>query len=71
MPGYWKLVLLAGKGWKRIPPAQRRKLLLEASRQARRHGPTVIAEARRQAKKHGPTVAKQVETAVRNARKAR
>jgi hypothetical protein len=56
MPAYWKLVLLARSGWKRIPPAQRRKLLLTAGKHAR---------------KHGPTVARQVQTVIRNARKAR
>jgi hypothetical protein len=52
----WKLFLLAVKvrrGWQRIPPEQRRKLLADASRQVR---------------KHGPTVAKRIGTAVRQAR---
>jgi hypothetical protein len=53
---YWKLLLLARTGWKRIPPAQRRKLLISAGKHAR---------------KHGPTVARQVGTVVRNARKAK
>jgi hypothetical protein len=56
MPAYWKLLLLARSGWKRIPPAQRRQLVLEAQKQAR---------------KHGPTVARGVATAVRTARKAK
>jgi hypothetical protein len=56
MPAYWKLMLLARAGWKRLPPDQRRKLLSEAGKQAR---------------KHGPAVAKAAGTVVRNARKAR
>jgi hypothetical protein len=56
MPAYWKFIVLARSGWKRLPPAQRRKLLIAAGKHAR---------------KHGPTVARQVRTAVKNARKAR
>ena len=56
MLSYWKLALLARSGWKRLPPEQRRKLL---------------AEAGRQAKKHGPTVARAAGTAVKNVRKPR
>lgn len=55
----WKLLALAYKaqrGWKRIPPAQRKKLLETAGKQAR---------------KHGPVVAKQIGTAIQNARKGR
>jgi acyl-CoA reductase-like NAD-dependent aldehyde dehydrogenase len=55
----WKLLTLAYKarrGWSRIPPAQRRKLLENAGKQAR---------------KHGPTIAKHVATAVSEARKRR
>ena len=55
----WKLIALAYKarrGWKRIPPEQRQKL---------------IANAGKQARKHGPVVAKQIGTALRRARKAR
>jgi len=40
----WKLLFLAMKarrGWKRIPPEQRRRLLRSAERTARRHGPVV------------------------------
>jgi hypothetical protein len=50
----WKLVTLAFKvrrGWARIPPAQRRRILEQASRQARRHGPIV-------AKRFGETIRK-------------
>jgi acyl-CoA reductase-like NAD-dependent aldehyde dehydrogenase len=55
----WKLLTLAYKarrGWSRIPPEHRRKLLENAGRQAR---------------KHGPTVARHVATAVSEARKRR
>ena len=55
----WKLIALAYKarrGWKRIPPEQRQKL---------------IANAGKQARKHGPIVAKRVGTAIQRARKAR
>jgi hypothetical protein len=44
------------RGWSRIPPAQRRKMIDNAGKQAR---------------KHGPVVAKRLGDAVRNARKGR
>jgi hypothetical protein len=53
----WKLVTLAFKaqrGWNRIPPAQRRKLIENATKQARKHGPTIakhVGETLRQARK--------------------
>jgi hypothetical protein len=53
----WKLVTLAFKvqrGWNRIPPAQRRKILENATKQARKHGPTIakqVGETLRQARK--------------------
>lgn len=53
----WKLVFVAMKarrGWKRIPPEQRRRLLENAQRSVRTHG---------------PVVARRVGTAVRQARK--
>ena len=40
----WKILALAFKvqrGWQRIPPAQRRQLLENAGRQARKHGPVL------------------------------
>ena len=40
----WKLVFL---GWKLLPRRQRRTLLLQAGKQARRHGPTVARAAGR------------------------
>ena len=40
----WKILALAFKvqrSWQRIPPAQRRQLLENAGRQARKHGPVL------------------------------
>ena len=54
-----KLLFVAMKlrrGWKRIPPAQRRR---------------VVEGAARAVRKQGPTVAKRVGTAVREARRGR
>jgi acyl-CoA reductase-like NAD-dependent aldehyde dehydrogenase len=56
---YWKLVALAFKaqrGWKRIPPEQRKKMVQGAGKQAR---------------KHGPVIAKRIGTALQQARKGR
>ena len=56
---WWKLLALgykAQRGWKRIPPERRRKMIEGAGKQAR---------------KHGPVVAKRIGTAVRNVRKSR
>jgi acyl-CoA reductase-like NAD-dependent aldehyde dehydrogenase len=53
----WKFVALALKaqrGWKRIPPEQRRQIIEGAAKQARKHGPIVAkraAEIARQARK--------------------
>jgi hypothetical protein len=55
----WKLVTLAFKvrrGWARIPPAQRR---------------LIVANATKQARKHGPVLAKRAGEAVRQVRKGR
>jgi hypothetical protein len=55
----WKLILLATKarrGWKRIPPEQRERL---------------VEGVRTSVKKQGPVVAKRVGAALRQARKAR
>ena len=55
----WRLLFVAMKakrGWNRIPPDQRRKMLAQAGKQVR---------------KHGPTVAKRVGTVVQSARKKR
>jgi acyl-CoA reductase-like NAD-dependent aldehyde dehydrogenase len=56
---YWKLFALAYKaqrGWKRIPPEQRKKMVQGAGQQAR---------------KHGPVIAKRIGTALQQARKGR
>ena len=53
----WKFVALALKaqrGWKRIPPEQRRQIIENAAKQARKHGPIVAkraAEIARQVRK--------------------
>jgi hypothetical protein len=52
----WKLLFFARRGWKMIPREQRRKLRRTAFTTAR---------------KHGPTVARQVRTAVKQAKQAR
>jgi hypothetical protein len=55
----WKILALAFKvqrGWQRIPPAQRKQLLENAGKQAR---------------KHGPVLARQVSTALKNSRLGR
>jgi hypothetical protein len=40
----WKLLFLARRAWKLIPREHRRKAILVAGTQARRHGP-VVAKA--------------------------
>jgi hypothetical protein len=60
----WKIALLAMKarsGWKRIPPAERRRILNAAQTTARKHGPVVAKAVRAQA----PVVAKRVAERVR------
>jgi acyl-CoA reductase-like NAD-dependent aldehyde dehydrogenase len=60
----WKVALLAMKarrGWKRIPPEQRRRLLDAAQTSARKHGPVIARTVREQ----GPVVAKRVAERVR------
>jgi hypothetical protein len=53
----WKLLALAYKaqrGWSRIPPEQRKKMVAGAGRQARKHGPVIaqrIAKAAQQVRK--------------------
>ena len=56
VPAYFKLLVLARQGWKRLPPEQRRKVLKGAAKTAQ---------------KHGPTLAKHARTAVKAARKTR
>ncbi len=44
----WKFVALALKaqrGWKRLPPEQRRQIIDGAAKQARKHGPFVAKRA--------------------------
>jgi chlorite dismutase len=51
---YWRIGLLALKmrrGWARIPPEQRRKIMKTAGKQARKHGPTVAKNLREAVKK--------------------
>ena len=45
MPVYTKLIFLTVKAVRRLPPEQRRKVILVAARQARKHGPTVVRTA--------------------------
>ncbi|MGH3004425.1 MAG: hypothetical protein ACRDOS_00685 [Gaiellaceae bacterium] len=55
----WKLIFVANRarrGWKRIPPEQRRRIRETAGRSVRTHG---------------PVVARRIGTAVQKARKAR
>lgn len=62
----WKLLFLALKlrrGWNRIPPSQRRKLVEGAGKQVRGAG--------EQLRKQGPVVANRVGSAVKQARKRR
>jgi hypothetical protein len=56
---WFKILALAYKthrGWRRIPPEQRRRMIEGAAKQAR---------------KHGPVVAKRVGTALQGVRKTR
>jgi hypothetical protein len=66
----WKIMFLAVKlrrGWSRIPPKQRRKLVEGARDQVRQRGPVVIKSVR----ERGPVVAQRVRETVKNARKKR
>ncbi|HSK17056.1 MAG TPA: hypothetical protein VK915_12935 [Gaiellaceae bacterium] len=65
----WKVILVAYKahrGWRRIPPAQRRALVRAASERAKTHGPAVAKTVREQ----GPDVARRLADAYRRSRKA-
>jgi acyl-CoA reductase-like NAD-dependent aldehyde dehydrogenase len=67
MPAF-KILLVAMKaqrGWKRIPPAQRRAILEAAQRSAKKHGPAVA----RTVKQQGPTAVKQLAKVLRESRK--
>jgi hypothetical protein len=66
----WKVLFLAMKlrrGWSRIPPKQRRKLVEGAREQARKQGPVVAKRVREQ----GPVVAKRIGQTVKQVRKKR
>jgi len=56
MPAYTKLIFLTAKAIRRLPPEQRRKVIMVAAHQAR---------------KHGPTLARTAATLAKNARRAR
>jgi hypothetical protein len=38
---FWKVLLVARRGWKMIPREQRRKMRRSFAKTARKHGPTV------------------------------
>jgi hypothetical protein len=59
------VAMKAQQGWKRIPPAQRRAILMAAQTQAKKHGPTVAKAVKDQ----GPSAAKQLGRALRAAKK--
>jgi hypothetical protein len=66
----WKLLFLALKlrrGWNRIPPKQRRKLVEGARHRAQKQGPVVVRRVREQ----GPVVAKRVGTRLKDVRRKR
>jgi hypothetical protein len=66
----WKVLLLAVKlrrGWSRIPPKQRRKIVEGAREQVRTKGPVVAKQVREQ----GPVVAKRIGTTIKQVRKKR
>ena len=67
MPAFNVLLIAikAQRGWKRIPPAQRRAILLAAQSSAKKHGPAVA----RTVKEQGPTMAKQLGKILRDSRK--
>jgi hypothetical protein len=66
MMGTWKVLFLAMKvrrGWNRIPPKQRRRLIEGAREQVRKQGPVVAQRVR----ERGPVVAKRIgETITQN-----
>ncbi len=43
----WKLLLIAGRGWRYIPKQHRRKAMRIAAVTAKRHGPAVARAAGR------------------------
>lgn len=60
------VAMKARRGWNRIPPEQRRAILVAAGESARKHGPTVA----RAVKEQGPTFARSLAKAIRESRKA-
>ncbi|HJU73779.1 MAG TPA: hypothetical protein VJ717_08530 [Gemmatimonadaceae bacterium] len=66
----WKVLFLAMKlrrGWSRIPPKQRRKIIEGAREQVRKQGPVVAKRVREQ----GPVVTKRIGQTVKQVRKKR
>jgi hypothetical protein len=66
----WKIMFLALKlrrGWKRIPPKQRRKIVEGARDQVRKQGPVVAKRVR----ERGPVVAQRVGATIKQVRKKR
>jgi hypothetical protein len=66
----WKLLFLALKlrrGWNRIPPKQRRKLIEGTRDRVRKQGPVVAKRVREE----GPAVAKRIRETVKDVRKKR
>jgi hypothetical protein len=66
----WKILFLAVKlrrGWSRIPPKQRRRIVEGARDQVRKKGPVVVKRVREE----GPVVARRVRERVKTVRKKR
>ena len=66
----WKVLFLAMKlrrGWSRIPPKQRRKIVEGARERARKQGPVVAKRVREQ----GPVVTKRIGQTIKQVRKKR
>ena len=66
----WRVLFLAMKlrrGWSRIPPKQRRKIIEGAREQVRKQGPVVAKRVREQ----GPVVTKRIGQTVKQVRKKR
>jgi hypothetical protein len=64
MMAAWKLIWLAKtarRGWKQIPPEQRKRIMQSAQQTARKHGPVVAKTVREQ----GPVIARRLGAAVR------
>ena len=66
----WKVLFLVMKlrrGWSRIPPKQRRKIVEGAREQVRKQGPVVAKRVREQ----GPVVTKRIGQTIKQVRKKR